>query len=102
MDTIYRYARRKQRKLHLRGSDLAGAALAVPLAMLGIGESGEVVEVRGGHGLRRHLAAMGFIPGAVVSVSSDMGSAGPMMVWLGEGRLMLGRGMAWRVMVRPV
>ena len=88
--------------MQLRGSDLADAALAVPLAMLGIGESREVVGVRGGHGLRRRLADMGFAPGAVVGVLSDMGSAGPMMVRLGEGRLMLGRGVARRVMVRPV
>jgi len=71
------------------------------LSMMCAGESGEIVDVRGGPGVVRRLSAMGLVPGAAITVVSDSGSAGPMIVRVGDMRLGLGRGMARRVLVRP-
>ncbi len=60
----------------------------------------QVVEVRGGHGMRRHLTDMGFVPGATVTVTA--GHGGSLIVKLLNSRIVLGRGMAQRVMVRPL
>lgn len=71
------------------------------LSMMSAGETGEIVDVRGGPGIVRRLSAMGLVPGVSVTVVSDSGSAGPMIVRVGDMRIGLGRGMARRVLVRP-
>lgn len=75
---------------------------ALPLAMLGDGDRAIVVDVRGGHGMRRRAADMGLIPGAQIEVCSDAASAGPVIVRVLDARIAIGRGMAPRIMVRPI
>jgi len=72
----------------------------VPLVQAAPCRPHEVVEVRGGHGMRRHLTDMGFVPGAVISVVGSHG--GTCIVRVLDTRLMLGRGMAQRIIVRPL
>jgi ferrous iron transport protein A len=60
----------------------------------------QVVEIRGGHGMRRHLTDMGFVPGATVTVTA--GHGGSLIVKMLDTRIALGRGMAQKVMVRPL
>jgi len=81
-------------------SDLPRGPL-LPLAMMAEGESGEIVDVRGGRGIVRRLIDMGLAPGTRVEVVSGAGGPGAMIVRVGGTKIGLGRGMARRVMVRP-
>ena len=75
-------------------------AVPVPLTALGPGQTGVVVDVRGGHGLRRRLCAMGLVPGAWLTVASGVGGGGPIIIEILGTRLALGRGMASKVLVQ--
>ena len=82
--------------------DREPSAPALPLHLLRLGDSAEITSLGGGHGVVRRLAEMGLAPGARVTVVSDAGGGGPIVVRVGEARLGLGRGMARHVLVRPV
>jgi ferrous iron transport protein A len=73
----------------------------VPLALLKPGTPAKVIGVRGGHGFNRHLAAMGILPGAEVRLVGG-GVSGPVIVEVCGSRVLLGRGVTHRVMVKPV
>ena len=70
----------------------------MPLAFLGEGESGRVVEVRAGRGLTRRLLAMGIAPGMKVRVLKSSGP-GPILIEVGQTRIALGRGVAMKIIV---
>jgi len=70
----------------------------IPLAFLGEGEVGRVVEIRAGRGLTRRLLAMGIAPGMKVKVLKSSGP-GPILVEVGQTRIALGRGVAMKVIV---
>ncbi len=71
----------------------------LPLSMLTPGTEATLVDVRGGAGVRRHLAEMGLVPGVRVRLlNGDI--RGPVVVAVGDTRLMLGRGMAHKILVR--
>ena len=70
-----------------------------PLALVAPGEEVTLVDVRGGLGIRGHLAAMGLSPGIRVRLLQNAGR-GPVLVMRGDARLVLGRGMAHKVFVR--
>jgi len=78
-----------------------GAVIAevIPLSMARAGERVAIVEVRAGRGLSMRLATMGFYPGTLVEVISNIGR-GPIIVAKGGIRLGLGFGMARKVFVR--
>jgi ferrous iron transport protein A len=65
------------------------------------GESGEIVQIRGGRGITRRLTDMGFVPGAFVRLVSDAGGPGPVLVKMNGTQIGIGRGMARRVLIRP-
>lgn len=86
----------------------------VPLTELKNGESGTVVDVvtgppwgGGGHGrcrgrglgLKRRLMEMGLTPGTKVTVVKSAHFCGPIEVIVRDARILLGRGMAERVLV---
>ena len=71
----------------------------IPLAFLGEGEIGTVVEIRAGRGLTRRLLAMGVAPGMRIRVLKSSGP-GPIMIEVGQTRIALGRGAAMKVIVR--
>lgn len=72
---------------------------AMPLMMVPNNTDAEVVEVRGGHGMRQRLSSMGIYPGQTVSlIRSNAG--GPIIVKAQGSRVAIGRGMAHRVMVK--
>jgi ferrous iron transport protein A len=73
-----------------------------PLAMARAQQPLQCVAVRAGRGVWRHLAAMGLVPGAVITVLNSRGPGSPLMIRIGDTRLALGWGMAQRVMVRPL
>lgn len=72
----------------------------VSLASLADGATAQLVTVQGGAGLRSRLTAMGLRAGAEVRVIHN-GGRGPFVLATGELRIVLGRGMARRVMVVP-
>jgi len=72
----------------------------MPLDRMRAGEVGEIARVCGGGGITRRLVELGLAPGVRVKLLSDAGSAGPVIVRVGEGRIGIGRGMARRVLVR--
>jgi len=75
------------------------AKQVVTLAKLRAGQSGRVVEVKGGHGLVSRLSALGIRPGRRVTKLSDMLMRGPVTIQTGRTRLAIGFGMAGKIMV---
>jgi ferrous iron transport protein A len=71
----------------------------VSLNALSAGEHGEVVELAGGHRMLSRMTAMGFTPGADVTVVQNYGR-GPLIARVRDARVALGRGEAGRVYVR--
>jgi ferrous iron transport protein A len=69
------------------------------LADLAVGQSGTVICLTGGHGFLARMSALGFTPGAEVSVIRNSGQ-GPLIVSVLDTRIALGRGQAMRVRVR--
>jgi len=72
----------------------------VPLDTLPDGATGRLVTVSGGGGLRSQLVSMGLRTGALLRVVHN-GGRGPFVVAAGEARIVLGRGMARKVLVVP-
>lgn len=71
----------------------------VPLSALGAGEQGVVVELNGGRGMLSRMTALGFTPGAEVTVVQNFGR-GPLIALVRDARIALGRGEAGRLYVR--
>lgn len=72
----------------------------VPLAELHTGEVGLIRGVSGGRQVVSRLAALGFTPGAAVTVMRNYGN-GPLIVSVRGAQVALGRGEAVRVLVHP-
>jgi len=70
----------------------------MPLSMLGSGEEARLVDVRGGHGIRKHLSAMGLNPGTKVTIMQNA-MRGPIILRVMDSRIALGRGMAHKILV---
>jgi ferrous iron transport protein A len=67
------------------------------LADLKTGEPAKVIAVEGGHGIRQRLALRGISEGRTVTLLS--GRYGPVVVDIGGSTVVIGRGMACRVLV---
>jgi len=72
------------------------------LADLAEGEKGVVVKAIGGFGLVRRLAEMGLTPGTEVKLVKKGSFGGPVEVEVRGVALALGRGVASKVLVKPV
>jgi len=71
----------------------------VSLSALRAGEHGEVVDLAGGRCMLSRMTALGFTPGAEVTVVQNYGR-GPLIARVRDARIALGRGEAKRVYVR--
>jgi ferrous iron transport protein A len=71
----------------------------VSLSILHAGEHGEVVRLAGGRCLLSRMTALGFTPGADVTVVQNYGR-GPLIARVRDARIALGRGEARRIFVR--
>ena len=69
-----------------------------PLSTVSAGSSVLLRRIRAGQELETRLAALGFVPGAVLDVCRN-GCHGPLVVQVKGSRLMLGRGMAEKIAV---
>lgn len=65
------------------------------------GQIVKLVEIQGGHGLRQRLSAMGLIPGQEVIVVNN-GHPGPFVLKVRESKIVLGRGMADKIIVKKI
>lgn len=72
----------------------------IPLASASTGQEVVLVRMAGGHEFQHRMAEMGLLPGVRFRVISHA-RYGPIIVSVKDTRLMLGRGMAQRVLVRP-
>jgi len=72
-----------------------------PLTMASPGEDVRLVEIRGGHQMRKRLADLGLNLGMPLRVVNANGG-GPLIIAVRDCRLGLGRGMAHRIMVAPL
>ncbi|SHE65242.1 ferrous iron transport protein A [Thermoanaerobacter uzonensis DSM 18761] len=72
----------------------------VPLAMLPVGKNAVIVNVVGGEGIRRRLTELGLSRGAVIRVIKK--DIGPLIIALDESRMVLGFGMAQKIMVEEI
>lgn len=77
-----------------------GSAPIEPLSELGIKQTAIIRDLRGGVGFRGKLAALGFTPGAEITMLYNRGH-GPVIIALRGARIALGRGEAYKIWVSP-
>ncbi|MCK9275849.1 MAG: ferrous iron transport protein A [Syntrophales bacterium] len=70
----------------------------MPLTIVKQGKRVRLVSVEAGRDLKSRLAAMGLIPGAEIDVLRNA-NHGPFIISVLGSRIMLGRGMAMKIMV---
>lgn len=69
----------------------------MPLGIMGAGEAGTIKKITGRDDVRQHLAELGFVVGAGVSVVSEMG--GNLILAVKDSRIALDKTLAMRIMV---
>ena len=70
----------------------------IPLSMVKAGEKVRLVSVDAGRSLNSRLAAMGLVPDVEIIVVSN-GHPGPFVISVKDSKMMLGKGMAHKIMV---
>ncbi|MBN1593718.1 MAG: ferrous iron transport protein A [Candidatus Coatesbacteria bacterium] len=70
----------------------------VPLTAVKLGQKVKLRSVNAGQGLKCRLSAMGIVPGAELMVVNTT-FAGPMVVMVKDSKVILGRGIAMKMMV---
>lgn len=76
------------------------SSIDIPLNAIGVGGYAEVNNIIGGDLMCKKLMEMGVNKGNVIEIVRN--DAGPLIIKVGEMRLVLGRGMAQKVMVKEV
>ena len=69
----------------------------MPVGMANVGDVNIIKQINGRDDVRQHLAELGFVPGAEVSVVSELG--GNLILSVKESRIALDKTMAMRIMV---
>jgi Fe2+ transport system protein FeoA len=69
-----------------------------PLSKVRSGQKVRLAGIEAGRGLNSRLAAMGLVPNAEITVVSN-GHPGPFVISVKRSKVMLGRGMAHKIMV---
>jgi len=67
------------------------------MGMANVGDVNIIKQINGRDDVRQHLAELGFVPGAEVSVVSELG--GNLILSVKESRIALDKTMAMRIMV---
>jgi len=73
----------------------------VPLTVIRPGKSVELVAITGGLGLRRRLNDMGFNEGIKFKLMHSL-RPGPCIIYFAGTRLVLGHGMAQKILVKEI
>ncbi len=71
------------------------------LLNIAAGEKAEIVSLAGGYGFMRRLQEMGLIPGQIVQVVRNS-AIGPVEISVMGTHLAIGRGIAAKIIVKPV
>lgn len=69
-----------------------------PLSMVSRGEKVKLVRINAGQGLNSRLASMGLVPNVEITVVNG-GHPGPFVISVKDCKMMLGRGVARKIMV---
>jgi len=69
-----------------------------PLSTVQAGETVKLVRINAGHGLNSRLASMGLLPNVEITVVNNT-HPGPFVISVKDSKMMLGRGMAQKIMV---
>lgn len=80
------------------GSSPAPLTGTLSLAQVPPGQRARVAAIHGGRGLVGRLAALGLIPGTLVTLLTNVGK-GPVILEVRGARLALGRGQAEKILV---
>jgi ferrous iron transport protein A len=81
------------------GKALTEQDQARPLSTVKSGGKVRLVRVEAGRGLNSRLASMGFVPNVEIQVVSN-GHPGPFVLIVKDVKMVLGRGVAQKIMVR--
>jgi len=71
----------------------------IPLSKIKQGQTVKLVKINAGRGLRMRLASMGILPDVTITVLNNR-QLGPFMINVKGTKVMLGRGMADKVLVK--
>ena len=74
--------------------------MIIKLIDLGHGEKGKIREIRGGRMVRRRLNDLGLTIGAIVTLKGAAPFAGPVRLLVKGSELVIGRGVANKIMVQ--
>jgi len=69
-----------------------------PLSKVRAGETVKLVGIEAGRGLNSRLASMGLVPNVKITVINNS-KPGPFVISVKNSKMMLGRGMAHKIMV---
>ena len=69
-----------------------------PLSTVQAGETVKLASINAGHGLNSRLASMGLLPNVEITVVNNT-HPGPFVISVKDSKMMLGRGMAHKIMV---
>lgn len=69
----------------------------MPLSMASVGQQARIEKITGKDEVHLHLKNLGFVPGAPVTVVSQLG--GNLILSVMDARIALGKGMASRILV---
>ena len=69
-----------------------------PLSVVKEGETVKLAAINAGHGLKSRLTTMGLLPDVEITVINNS-HPGPFVISVKNSRMMLGRGMAHKIMV---
>jgi len=70
----------------------------MPLSMVRTGETVKLASINAGQGLNMRLASMGLVPDVEITVVNNA-HPGPFVISVKDSKMMLGRGMAHKIMV---
>lgn len=70
-----------------------------PLSKVKAGETVKLARINAGRGLNSRLIAMGLVPNVELTVVSN-GHPGPFVISVKDSKMMLGRGITHKIMVR--
>jgi len=69
-----------------------------PLSIVRAGETVKIARIEAGRGLNSRLASMGLVPNVQITIVRNT-HPGPFIISIKDSKMMLGRGMAHKIMV---
>lgn len=72
----------------------------ISLSELSPGQRARIIAIRGGRGFRERFTGMGLHVGSEMEVLQSTGSNGMILIKTGDTRLMIGHGMAHKILLR--